>query len=57
MASADDYRRRAAECLAFAHQITDPDDKAMMIEIAAAWRRLADWAEAKKRERQKENGE
>ena len=57
MASADDYRRRAAECLAFAHRITDPDDKAMMIEIAAAWRRLADWAEAKERERQREDGD
>ena len=57
MASADDYRRRAEECFAFAQQITDPNDKAILLEIAAAWRRLAEWAELKERDRQGEDGQ
>lgn len=43
MAAPDDYRRRAAECLALAQQIANPDDKAKMLEMAEAWRRLAEW--------------
>jgi hypothetical protein len=49
MTSAEEYRRLAAECLAVAQQITNPDDKAAMLEIAEACRRLAEWAAAKDR--------
>jgi hypothetical protein len=54
MALAENYRRRAAECLALAQRISDPNDKAKMLEIAEAWRRLAEWADAQE---SKKNGE
>lgn len=50
--AADDYRRRSAECLALAQRISDSEDKAKMLEIAEAWRRLADWSEARESKEQ-----
>jgi hypothetical protein len=46
MASAEDYRAFAAKCLALAQSISDQDDKARLIEMAQAWRDLADKLEA-----------
>ena len=43
MTSADEYRRRAAECFAIARGINNPNDKATLLEIADAWRKLAQW--------------
>ncbi len=41
MATAEEYRRNAAECLALARQAKDSDDKARLLEMAEAWRALA----------------
>jgi hypothetical protein len=50
MTSAEDYRRRAEECFAIACEINNPNDKATLLEIADAWRKLAHWAAAKERD-------
>ena len=42
MTAADDFRRYAAECVALAQQMSDPADKAHMLQMAQAWRDLAD---------------
>ena len=41
MASDDEYHRYAAECLALAQRTTDPNDKARLLDMAQAWRELA----------------
>jgi hypothetical protein len=41
MPSDDDYHRYAAECLALAQNTTDPSDKARLLQMAQAWRDLA----------------
>jgi hypothetical protein len=41
MATVDEYRRYAAECLALAQQAENPDDKARLLTMAQAWRELA----------------
>ncbi len=41
MASADDYRRHAAECIRLARNIESQRDKALLLAMADAWRRLA----------------
>jgi hypothetical protein len=51
MAAAENYRRLAAECLTLAQQLTDPDDRAKMLEMAEAWRRLARWSEDQERKK------
>ena len=45
MASADDYRRHAAECIRLARNIENQRDKALLLAMADAWRRLAKQAE------------
>lgn len=42
MTSADEYRRYAMECLRLAHDASDPDDKARLLQMAQAWHDLAD---------------
>jgi len=42
MPIAADYRPYAAQCLALAQQVNDPDARARLIEMAQAWRELAD---------------
>ena len=44
MALADLYRKYAAECLSVAQQIQNPNDKAMLLEMAQMWQRLAEKA-------------
>ena len=45
MASADQCRQYAAECVRVAQQLRDPTDKAMLLDMAEMWRRLAERAE------------
>ena len=53
MATADEYRAFAAKCLTLAQSISDPDDKARLVEMAQAWRELADKLEAVARDPKK----
>jgi hypothetical protein len=39
---ADRYRQYAAECLRIAQQANDDAQKARLLEMAAAWQRLAE---------------
>jgi hypothetical protein len=48
MADAGDrYRNYAAECLRVAQATTDAGSRARLLEMAEAWRKLAENAEAK----------
>jgi len=40
------YRENARECLRLANTTSDPGSKATLIDMALAWRRLADQAES-----------
>jgi hypothetical protein len=44
MSLADRYREFAAECVRVAQQSSNPDEKALLLEMAEAWRRLAERA-------------
>jgi len=46
MASDEDYHRYAAECLALAQRTADSNDKARLLQMAQAWRDLAQKREA-----------
>jgi hypothetical protein len=39
------YRERAAECFRLARRVNDPQQRAVLIEMARAWLRLFDQAE------------
>jgi hydroxyacyl-ACP dehydratase HTD2-like protein with hotdog domain len=41
MASAEDHRRNASECLRMARQTADPAAKALLLTMAERWLRLA----------------
>jgi hypothetical protein len=43
---AEQYRRYAAECVRVAQETTNAGDKAMLLQMAETWRRLAERAEA-----------
>lgn len=47
MPSADDYRRFAAECVALAQHAANSDDKARLLQMAQAWRELAEKKETR----------
>ena len=42
--AAERYKQYASECLRLAQQTTDETQKARLLEMAEAWRRLADAA-------------
>ena len=44
MASVDAYRRHAAQCVRIAQQTENPSDKALLLGMADAWLRLAEFA-------------
>jgi len=44
MASAEDYRRYAGECLRLAQESDNSREKALLLEMAEMWRRLAERA-------------
>ena len=50
MPSADDFRHYAAECVSLAQRMSDPADRAHMLQMAQAWRDLADKLESKPKE-------
>jgi hypothetical protein len=47
MPSAEDYRRFAGDCVLLAQQATDTDGKARLLQMAQAWRELAEKKEAR----------
>ena len=55
MASADDYRRYAAECVALAQRMSDPAEKAVLLQMAQAWHELAEKQEARAANERKES--
>ena len=42
VAKFQDHQRRAAECLRLAHDATDKTNKALLIEMAQTWAKLAE---------------
>ncbi len=42
---AEEYRRKAQDFLTLARQITDPQDRAKLVRMAAFWKERADEAE------------
>jgi hypothetical protein len=53
MTVGDGYRKCAADCVWLAQKIQDSADKALLLEMAEAWRRLAERAEAREAESNK----
>jgi hypothetical protein len=47
MSLADQYRRHAAECVRLAQLINDPAEKALLLQMAETWKRVAERAEAR----------
>jgi hypothetical protein len=45
MQPAEQYKRRAAECVRMAERTDNPDDKALLLQMAQTWMRLAERAE------------
>jgi hypothetical protein len=48
MATAEECRRHAAECLRLAQDAKTPEDKARLLQMAQAWRELAEKLAEKK---------
>jgi len=44
MSLADRYRQFATDCVRAAHDSSDPGDRALLLEMAEAWRQLAERA-------------
>jgi len=42
-----DHQRRAAECLRLAHEAADKTNKALLIEMAQTWAKLAEQEKAR----------
>jgi hypothetical protein len=42
VAKFQDHQRRAGECLRLAHEATDKTNKALLIEMAQTWAKLAE---------------
>jgi hypothetical protein len=51
MSLPDRYRMFAAECERVARQAADPNDKALLLEMAEVWRRLAERGRASRDQR------
>jgi len=47
MSWAERYRTHAADCVRLAQQATTPTDKALLLDMAEHWVRLAERAEAR----------
>jgi putative IMPACT (imprinted ancient) family translation regulator len=45
MGLADQYKRRAAECVRMAERTDNAEDKALLLQMAQTWMRLAEKAE------------
>ena len=55
MPSSNDYRRYSANCLAFAENVSKPEDKARLIEMAQAFLELATKREEKNLQGEEKN--
>jgi hypothetical protein len=44
MSRAEKYRQHAAACLRLAQLLSTPDDRTVLVQMAAAWQRLAERA-------------
>jgi hypothetical protein len=51
MASADEYRRHASECVRLAQNAQNPSDKALLLRMAESWLRLARQAESREQKK------
>ena len=51
MALADQYKRRAAECVRMAERTDNAEDKALLLQMAQTWMRLAEKAEDRSNEK------
>ena len=49
----EDYKRRAAECLRLAREAADKTNKALLIEMAQTWAKLAEQDKIAEQERMK----
>ena len=49
MASSDEYRRHASECVRLAQQAENANDKALLLRMAETWLRLAQQAESREK--------
>jgi hypothetical protein len=47
MPNVQEYQRRAAQCLRLARTTNDPTNKALLLEMAQAWVRLAHQIQAR----------
>jgi len=47
---AAEYRRKAWQCLAQTHLMATQEARTRIVALAAAWLRLADWAERNERQ-------
>jgi len=47
VAKFQDHQRRTAECLRLAHEATDKTNKALLIEMAQTWAKLAEQDKAR----------
>ena len=47
MGTPQEYLNSAAECLNLSRAINDPDSRAMLVEIAKTWIKLAKYEQAK----------
>jgi hypothetical protein len=45
MSTSEKYRQHAADCVRLAHSVAAPVDRAVLMEMAAMWMRLAERAE------------
>jgi hypothetical protein len=50
MAKGNEYRRYASECVRLAQHTTGAAEKALLLQMAETWRRLAERADARKRD-------
>jgi hypothetical protein len=48
MSLAEQYRQHADECIRLARAVEDSADKALLLQMAQAWRRLAERADAER---------
>jgi hypothetical protein len=57
MASVEEYRRHAAECLSLARIAESADDRSRLLQMAEAWRELAERLERKADEAEVESSD
>ena len=46
MSAAETYRQHAGDCVRLAQSVSGPEDRTLLMEMAAMWLRLAERAEA-----------